>query len=93
MHSTRNRHAGRALDTITFMEATRRLTAIIERDDDGYVALCPELDIASQGDSIENARTNLVEALTLFFETASASEVKNRLRSEVLVTQVEVPVG
>jgi predicted RNase H-like HicB family nuclease len=75
------------------MEGTRRLTAIIEREDDGYVALCPELDIASQGDTIEGARANLVEALTLFFETASASEVKHRLRSEVLVTQVEVPVG
>ena len=75
------------------MEATKRLTAIIEREDDGYVALCPELDIASQGDTIEEARANLVEALTLFFETASASELKNRLRSEVFVTQVEVPVG
>lgn len=75
------------------MEGTRRLTAIIEREDDGYVALCPELDIASQGDTIEGARANLVEALTLFFGTASASEVKHRLRSEVLVTQVEVPVG
>ena len=75
------------------MEATKRLTAIIEREDDGYMALCPELDIASQGDTIEEARANLVEALTLFFETASASELKNRLRSEVLVTQVEVPVG
>jgi len=75
------------------MESTQRLTAIIEREDDGYVALCPELDIASQGDTIEEARANLVEALTLFFETASASELKNRLHSEIFVTQVEVPVG
>jgi len=42
------------------------LTAIIEREGNGYVALCPELDIASQGDSIEQARNNLREALTLF---------------------------
>jgi len=75
------------------MESTQRLTAIIEREDDGYVALCPELDIASQGGTIEEARANLVEALTLFFETAPESELKNRLRSEVFVTQVEVPVG
>jgi predicted RNase H-like HicB family nuclease len=47
----------------------RRMTAIIEREDDGFVALCPELDIASQGDSVEKARANLVEALQLFFET------------------------
>jgi predicted RNase H-like HicB family nuclease len=69
------------------------MTAIIEREDDGFVALCPELDIASQGATIEEARANLVEALTLFFETASASEVARRLHSEVFVTQVEVPVG
>jgi predicted RNase H-like HicB family nuclease len=71
----------------------QRLTAIIEREDDGFVALCPEFDIASQGASIEDARTNLVEALTLFFETASQSEIKERFRREVFVTQVEVPVG
>ena len=69
------------------------MTAIIEREDDGFVALCPELDIASQGMSIEEARTNLVEALTLFFETASPSEISRRVHSEVFVTQVEVPVG
>ena len=75
------------------MDSTRRLTAIIEREDDGYVAHGAELDIASQGTTIEEARANLVEALTLFFETASPSEVDRRLHSEVLVTQVAVPVG
>lgn len=79
--------------TIKFMDRTRSLTAIIEREDGGYVSLCPELDVASQGDSIEEARANLVEALTLFFETASPSEVERRLHTEVLVTQVEVPIG
>jgi predicted RNase H-like HicB family nuclease len=69
------------------------LTAIIEREDDGFMALCPEFDIASQGTSIEDARANLVEALTLFFETADPSEVTRRFRNEVFVTQVEVPVG
>jgi predicted RNase H-like HicB family nuclease len=72
---------------------TRHLTAIIEREDDGYCSLCPELDVASQGATIEEARANLVEALTLFFEVASAEEVQQPLHSEVLVTQVEVPVG
>jgi predicted RNase H-like HicB family nuclease len=75
------------------MVQSQRLTAIIEREEDGFVALCPELDIASQGSSIEEARTNLVEALTLFFETADSSEVTRRFRGEVFVTQVEVPVG
>jgi predicted RNase H-like HicB family nuclease len=71
----------------------RQFTAIIEPEDDGFVALCPELDIASQGDSIETARTNLQEALELFFETASAEEIKQRLRNEVYVTRVEVAIA
>ncbi|MGA7238147.1 MAG: type II toxin-antitoxin system HicB family antitoxin [Bryobacteraceae bacterium] len=75
------------------MQRTERLTAIIEREDDGFVSLCPELDIASQGASIEEARENLVEALTLFFETADRSEVRRRYHGDVLVTHVEVPVG
>ena len=60
------------------MPNQRRLTAIIEREDEGFVALCPELDIASEGKSIEEARANLVEALSLFFETADPSEVVRR---------------
>jgi predicted RNase H-like HicB family nuclease len=75
------------------MKQAQRLTAIIEREDDGFVALCPEFDIASEGASIEEARTNLIEALTLFFESASPSEVSRRFHNEVFVTQVEVPVG
>ena len=71
----------------------RRLTAIIEREGDGYVALCPELDIASQGMTIEEARENLREALELFFDSASSSEVNQRLSGEIYVTQVEVEVG
>ncbi|MBI5789760.1 MAG: type II toxin-antitoxin system HicB family antitoxin [Candidatus Schekmanbacteria bacterium] len=71
----------------------QKLTAIIEREGDGYVSLCPELDIASQGDTIEQARENLQEALELFFETASLSEIKQRLHGEVYVTQVEVAIG
>ncbi len=69
------------------------LTAIIEREGEGYVALCPELDIASQGDSVEEARRNLREALELFFECASPGEVQRRLAGEVYVTNVEVSVG
>ena len=75
------------------MARTAQVTAVIEREGDGYVALCPELDVASQGDSIEEARLNLLEALELFFETASESEVRERLSSEVYVTRLEVAVG
>jgi predicted RNase H-like HicB family nuclease len=75
------------------VQMTRQFTAIIEREDDGFVALCPELDIASQGDTIEDARANLREALELFLETASPEEIKQRLRDEVYVTRVEVALG
>jgi len=66
---------------LQIMKSTQKLTAIIEREGDGYISLCPELDIASQGDNIEEARQNLIEALELFFETADPSEVKNRLHT------------
>ena len=72
---------------------TRQFTAIIEREDEGFVALCPELDVASQGDTIEEARANLQEALELFLETASPEEIDQRLRNEVYVTRVEVAIG
>ena len=75
------------------MTQSRRLTAIIEREDEGFVSLCPELDIASQGSSVEEARANLVEALSLFFETADPSEVARRFHSEIFITQIEAPVG
>jgi len=72
---------------------TQKLTAIIEREGKGYVSLCPELDIASQGDTIEEARSNLQEALELFFETASKEEIVQRLRDEIYITQVEVALA
>jgi predicted RNase H-like HicB family nuclease len=53
-------------------------TAIIEKEDDMFVALCPELDIASQGTTVEEAKTNLKEAIELFFEFASSSEITSR---------------
>ena len=66
------------------------LTAIIEREGDGYVALCPRLDIASRGETVTEARENLTEALTLFFETGEEDEIGRQLHREVYVTQVEV---
>ena len=75
------------------MKQVHQLTGFIEREGDGYVSLCPELDLASQGETIEEARQNLVEALELFFETADPSEIQQRLRSEVYVTPIEVSVG
>ena len=73
--------------------ASSTFTAILEREDDLYVALCPELDVASQGATVAEARANLREAVELFLETASPAEIERRLSGEVYVTQIEVGVG
>jgi predicted RNase H-like HicB family nuclease len=70
-----------------------QFTAVIEREGDGFVSLCPELDIASQGDSVEDAASNLKEAVALFFEHASQKEIDARLHHEVFITRLEVAVG
>jgi predicted RNase H-like HicB family nuclease len=67
----------------------RSFTAILEREGDGYVALCPELDVASQGSTIEEAMAGLREAAELFLECASPDEVAQRLHGEVFVTRFE----
>ena len=72
---------------------SHQFTAFTEREGDGFVALCPELDVASQGGTVEVAKANLTEAVELFLETASAAEVESRLHAEVFVTRLEVTVG
>ncbi len=71
----------------------RTFTAIIAAEDDGFVATCPELDVASQGDTVSEARANLIEAIDLLLETASKAEIDRRLSGEVYVTQIEVARG
>lgn len=70
-----------------------QFTAVIERENEGYVSLCPELDIASQGETVEEATANLKEAVELFFEHASSKEISQRLHEEVFVTRLEVAIG
>lgn len=70
------------------MGRARQLTAVIEREDDLFVATCPELDVVSQGRTIEEARLNLVEAVELFLEAASPSEIRRRLKQETYVMPI-----
>ena len=70
------------------MDQVLQLTAIIEREGDGYVATCPELDIVSQGNNVEEARKNLLEAVEGFFEVASPSEIRRRLKKETYVMSI-----
>ena len=70
------------------MSKAMQLTAIIEpteEDEDGFVAHCVELDIASEGETVEVARHNLIEAVELFIEVASPEEVR-RLKLGPFVT-------
>ena len=75
------------------MKNIKNFTAIIEKENDGYVALCPELDIASQGNTIEEAKANLSEAIELFFEHASNNEIEGRLKSDIFITNMQIAVG
>jgi predicted RNase H-like HicB family nuclease len=68
-------------------------TAIVEKEGDGFVSLCPELDVASQGGTVEEATANLREAVDLFLETADPSEISRRTHTEVFVTRFEATVG
>ena len=75
------------------MARMEHVTAWIHREGSGYVALCPELDVASQGDTIEEARRNLEEAVVLFFEVASEGEIAERFQRELYITPLDVAVG
>ena len=75
------------------MKATRQFTAIIQQEGKWFVALCPELDVASQGKSVEEAQANLTEAVELLLDEASPAELRERLHKRTYVTQVEVAVG
>lgn len=73
--------------------SVRSYTAIVEREGDLFVALCPELDVASQGATVEEATANLKEAVELFLETADSEEVARRFHSEIFVTRFEAADG
>lgn len=68
---------------------TKSFTAVLEKEEQGFVALCPELDIASQGSNIEEALHNLKEAVELFLENASQEELNHRINAQVFITRFE----
>jgi len=69
------------------------LTAVIQRSEKYFVALCPELDVVSQGKTVEEARHNITEAVELFLETASPAELKQRLHREIYISPLDVAFG
>ena len=70
-----------------------KLTAILHKEGDMYVAWCPELDIASQGLTLEEAKSNLQEALSLFVAYASKEEIRSRLSEDLHITPIEVAIA
>ncbi len=74
------------------MNRSIELTAVVEKEDNMYISLCPELDIASQGETSEEAKANLVEAIELFYETASETEITRRLHNELQISRVTVNI-
>ena len=71
----------------------QRFTAVIEREGDGYVSLCPEFDIASQGRNGRRSKGESGRSNRTFLETADETEIENRLHTEIFITQLEVAVG
>jgi len=74
------------------MKILQNFTAIIEKEDGAYVALCPELDVASQGDTVEEAKDNLQEAIELLLEHASKTELELRLKKDLFITNMQIAV-
>ena len=70
------------------MDKVLQLTAVIEREGDGFVSTCQELDVVSQGRTVEEARLNLVEAVEGFLEAASPSEIRRRLKKETYIMPI-----
>lgn len=66
------------------------LTAVIEKEGKWYVATCPELGVASQGRSIEEAEAMIREAVELLLEEADEAEIQRRLNRGVKVTKLEL---
>lgn len=72
------------------MKNFRNFTAIMEKEDDSYVALCPEIDVASHGAAVKEARNNLQEAIGLFLENASKEEIASGLRNIFFITNMQI---
>ena len=71
-----------------------RLSAVIESDEHGYFAYCPELPgCFSQGQSYEEALSNIQEAIALYIETLDPEERQSISSKHISTTSVEVSVA
>lgn len=71
-----------------------KVSIVIEKDEHGYYAYCPELEgCQSQGDSLEETMANIKEAVELYLETLSEEEIKECVSKEILTTTLQVQVA
>jgi predicted RNase H-like HicB family nuclease len=71
-----------------------KISVIIEKDENGYYAFCPELEgCHTQGNTFDEVMANMKEATELYLETLTADERMERLSQEILTTSVEVNVA
>jgi len=71
-----------------------KVSIVIEKDDSGYYAYCPELEgCHTQGDTIEEAMDNIKEAIELYLETLSEEDRTLYLSKEILTTSIEVTLA
>jgi predicted RNase H-like HicB family nuclease len=67
-----------------------RLNAVIEKEGKWFVATCPELGVASQGLSFDEAEDMIREAVKLLLEEADEAEIRRRLNRGVKVKRLEL---
>ena len=71
-----------------------KVNVVFTEDEHGYYVYCPELPgCHSQGDSFEDAKTNIREALDLYLETMTQEEIADSLNKEIVTTTMEVKVA
>lgn len=76
------------------MNRIYKVNVTIEKDEHGYYAYCPALEgCQTQGDTFEEALSNIKEAIELYIETLDEDEIKSYLSKEILTTSLEVKIG
>ena len=73
---------------------SQKVGVVIEKDERGYYAYCPELEgCQTQGASLEEVLSNIKEAIELYLETLSEEERNASLSKEILTTTLEVNIA
>lgn len=73
---------------------SKRLNIIIEKDEFGYYAYCPDLEgCQTQGDTLDEVTENIKEAIDLYLETLSEKDIQNLTSREILTTSYEVSIA